>query len=91
MRKRKSVCCACSKPKSFAVLRGDKDIKVDVRVSAATNERLEDVVKAGRFPEDLYYCLDVFGIHLPPLTADQSSLSPQIESLVSPTVIPKAF
>jgi transcriptional regulator with GAF, ATPase, and Fis domain len=49
------------------VLRGEKDIKVDVRVSAATNERLEDVVKAGRFPEDLYYRLDVFGIHLPPL------------------------
>jgi DNA-binding NtrC family response regulator len=53
--------------KTIRRVRGDRDIKVDVRVVAATNEKIEDAVKARRFREDLYYRLDVFGIHLPPL------------------------
>jgi len=53
--------------KTIRRVRGDRDIKVDIRVIAATNENIEEAVKAGRFREDLYYRLDVFRIHLPAL------------------------
>ena len=53
--------------KAFKRVGGSHDIRVDVRVVAATNRNLEDQVKAGRFREDLYYRLNVLPIALPPL------------------------
>jgi NtrC-family two-component system response regulator AlgB len=44
-----------------------KPRKADVRVIAATNRRLEDLIKEGKFREDLYYRLNVITIELPPL------------------------
>ncbi|OGV54733.1 MAG: hypothetical protein A2X49_09680 [Lentisphaerae bacterium GWF2_52_8] len=51
----------------FERLGGEKTINVKVRVIATTNRKLKDEVGAGRFREDLFYRLNVFPIHLPPL------------------------
>jgi formate hydrogenlyase transcriptional activator len=51
----------------FERLGGSKTIRVDARVIAATNRRLAQTVKEGKFRADLFYRLDVFPIEVPPL------------------------
>ncbi len=53
--------------KEFARLGGTTPIQVDFRVICATNQMLEKLVEEGTFREDLYYRINVFTIHLPPL------------------------
>ncbi|HEY5998943.1 MAG TPA: sigma-54 dependent transcriptional regulator [bacterium] len=52
---------------SFERVGGSAAVEVDVRVIAATNRRLEELVAAGAFREDLYYRLAVLALHVPPL------------------------
>ncbi len=51
----------------FERLGGPKTIKVNVRIIASTNRKLEEEIRKGRFREDLFYRLNVFPITIPPL------------------------
>jgi two-component system response regulator AtoC len=51
----------------FSRLGGQSDVRVDVRVVAATNRNLEEMVASGAFREDLYYRLNVVNVFVPPL------------------------
>jgi two-component system response regulator AtoC len=53
--------------REFSRLGGKKDVRVDVRVLAATNKNIEEAVNSGRFREDLYYRLNVVNVTIPPL------------------------
>jgi len=53
--------------RAFKPVGGTKTIQVDVRVVAATNKNLEELVRKGSFREDLYYRLSVIPLYIPPL------------------------
>ncbi|NCS66658.1 MAG: Fis family transcriptional regulator, partial [Hydrogenophilales bacterium CG_4_8_14_3_um_filter_62_83] len=50
-------------------LGGTQPVKVDVRIVAATNRDMVELVKNGRFRQDLYFRLNVVNLHIPPLSA----------------------
>jgi DNA-binding NtrC family response regulator len=60
--------------KQFNRVGGNQNITSDFRVIVATNEPLEEMVKQGRFREDLYYRLNVFSIVVPPLRERKSDI-----------------
>ncbi|MEW6244320.1 MAG: sigma 54-interacting transcriptional regulator [Bacillota bacterium] len=57
-------------------LGGIKTIPVDIRVIAATNRKLEDMIRANLFREDLYYRLNVVPIFVPPLRERRADIQP---------------
>ncbi|MEJ2454825.1 MAG: sigma-54 dependent transcriptional regulator [Candidatus Thiodiazotropha sp.] len=52
---------------SFLRVGGSEPVSIDVRIIAATTHNLEEVVREGRFREDLFYHLNVVPLHVPPL------------------------
>jgi DNA-binding NtrC family response regulator len=63
-------------------LGGKTEFEVDVRLVAATNKVPEEAVRGGHLREDLYYRLNVFHIHLPPLRDRKADIQPIAEALL---------
>ncbi len=58
---------------------GNEPIEVNVRVICATNQDLESLVKQGKFRSDLFYRIDVFPLHIPPLRERMEAIVPLAE------------
>jgi two-component system, NtrC family, response regulator HydG len=69
--------------REFDRVGGEETVSVDVRVIAATNHELEDLVRAGKFREDLYYRLHIVPIHLPPLRERLEDIEPLCRHLLT--------
>jgi len=65
--------------RTFERVGGSEELKVDVRVIAATNRNLEEMITAGTFREDLYYRLNVVSVEIPPLRRRRDDIPPMIE------------
>ncbi len=61
---------------------GTENIKIDVRIIAATNQNLEKKIKSGTFREDLFYRLNIVSIKIPPLRERREDIFPLIEFFI---------
>ncbi|NPV90127.1 MAG: sigma-54-dependent Fis family transcriptional regulator [Firmicutes bacterium] len=69
--------------KEFERVGGLDTIKTDVRIIAATNRNLEDMIRVGTFREDLYYRLNVVPIHIAPLRERREDIPLLVESFLN--------
>jgi DNA-binding NtrC family response regulator len=68
--------------REFHRVGGERSIKVDVRIIAATNQDLRQLVAIGDFRRDLFFRLNVLAIELPPLRERREDIEPLVESFV---------
>ena len=68
--------------KEFMRVGGDRSIRVDVRVIAATNANLEDLVERSLFRRDLYYRLKVLTVQVPPLRERRADIPVLVETFL---------
>ncbi|MDP2645668.1 MAG: sigma-54 dependent transcriptional regulator [Desulfobacterales bacterium] len=73
--------------KSFERVGGNQTIYADVRVIAATNRNLKQLMTEGKFREDLYYRINVLFIELPPLKERAECIEPLAYSILNKTCI----
>ncbi|NLI13736.1 sigma 54-interacting transcriptional regulator [Pelotomaculum propionicicum] len=66
----------------FERVGGNQTIKVDVRVIAATNRNLRELIRQGKFREDLFYRLNVVEITIPPLRVRKEDLPVLLDNLI---------
>jgi two-component system response regulator AtoC len=69
--------------REFSRIGGEGDIRVDVRVLAATNKDVEEAIAKGQFREDLYYRLNVVSITIPPLRERKEEIPFFVEHFLS--------
>jgi transcriptional regulator with GAF, ATPase, and Fis domain len=66
----------------FEPVGASKSVKVDIRVIAATNRNLGVLIKEGHFRQDLYFRLNVFPIHIPPLRERKCDIPALVQHLI---------
>ncbi|MBU0730180.1 MAG: sigma-54 dependent transcriptional regulator [Proteobacteria bacterium] len=68
--------------KTFERVGGTKTFKVEVRIISATNRNLEQLIKEGKFRDDLYYRLRVVKMEMPPLRRRKGDIKPLVENFI---------
>jgi len=67
---------------SFRRVNSEQEVTVNVRIISSTNKDLLNLVSLGKFREDLYYRLNVFGLNIPPLRERRSDILPLTEFFI---------
>ena len=69
--------------KEFERIGGTNTRKLNVRIISATNRNLDDMISQGKFRSDLYYRLNIFPIHIPPLRERVEDIEPLVNHFIA--------